>query len=491
MRQHRRVIQLDTRGLVSQRIDSDARSAYAGGVHSVDALMPFARAAAASGHPFAWLDSRLGSGATPHGRSYLILGGVDTPGEQLTYSVTTGVTHVRSVDGTVNHTQRSVFDELRDRWAPTSISVLHDADSQTLAFAGGWVGWFGYGCAADTLSLDPAIVGAIDVPDAWWLRAGSWLCWNHQTGEVTEHGTPGLLDWLNGVEVSAAAEVPRGEPPKWRDSRHAYLRNIAAAQDRIAAGDAYQLCVTTTVSGQGAIDAFEVYSDLRSRSGSHHGAFVRGGGVDIASITPELFLTISPGGTMTTKPIKGTRPRSDDVERDQMNRSELRASAKECAENTMIVDLMRNDLGRVAKIGSVAVPSLLEVESYPTVHQLVSTVTAALDSQHHRIDAIRSVFPTGSMTGAPKISSVRILSDIEGGPRGVYSGALGYLSNDGSVDLAVVIRTLVATSDGWSIGTGGGITALSVPTEEVDEVALKARALLAALGWDSAPSDSI
>ena len=154
----------------------------------------------------------------------------------------------------------------------------------------------------------------------------------------------------------------------------------------------------------------------------------------------------------------------------------------------MIVDLMRNDLGRIAELGSVSVPSLLDVEEYAHVHQLVSTVQARLRHPLTALDVVRAAFPAGSMTGAPKLSAMTILHGLEAGPRGVYSGAFGYLGVDGSADLAMVIRSIVLTPSGASIGTGGGITALSVADEEIEETRVKARALLAVLG---AASDTV
>jgi anthranilate/para-aminobenzoate synthase component I len=155
----------------------------------------------------------------------------------------------------------------------------------------------------------------------------------------------------------------------------------------------------------------------------------------------------------------------------------------------MIVDLMRNDLGRIAELGSVSVPNLLEVEEYAHVHQLVSTVRARLRHPLTALDVVRAAFPAGSMTGAPKRSAMTILHELEGGPRGVYSGAFGYLGVDGGADLAMVIRSIVLTPRGASIGTGGGITALSVADEEVEETRVKARALLAVLGAASDPPE--
>ena len=226
----------------------------------------------------------------------------------------------------------------------------------------------------------------------------------------------------------------------------------------------------------------DAYLALRAGSPSHHGGLLRFGDTALLSASPEQFLTVTPGGLITTKPIKGTRARSRMADRDRELRDELEGSDKERAENLMIVDLMRNDLGRIAELGSVQVTNLLAVESYAHVHQLVSTVEARLAAGLTGVDAVASCFPAGSMTGAPKISAMTILDALECGPRGLYAGAFGYLGRNGAVDLAMVIRSIVLSPDGASIGTGGGITALSDPLEEIEETRLKAAALLAVLG---------
>ena len=186
--------------------------------------------------------------------------------------------------------------------------------------------------------------------------------------------------------------------------------------------------------------------------------------------------------------VVASRPRGADADLDARLRRELLESEKERAENLMIVDLMRNDLGRIAELGTVTVPSLLEVEEYAHVHQLVSTVRARIRHPLTVLDVVQAAFPAGSMTGAPKRSAMTILHELEEGPRGVYSGAFGYLGVDGSADLAMVIRSIVLTARGASVGTGGGITALSVADEEIEETRVKARALLEVLGAASGVS---
>jgi len=186
-----------------------------------------------------------------------------------------------------------------------------------------------------------------------------------------------------------------------------------------------------------------------------------------------------------TRPIKGTRPRGQDAESDAALAAELAVDAKERAENVMIVDLMRNDLSRVCVPGSIRVDALWEVETYPAVHQLVSTVSGTAAEGVTVGDLFAAAFPAGSMTGAPKLSAMTRLHDLEAGPRGVYAGCFGYIGDDGGLDLAMVIRSIVVDGDRAVVGAGGGITWGSVAAREVGEVATKARAPLAALGAET------
>ena len=251
----------------------------------------------------------------------------------------------------------------------------------------------------------------------------------------------------------------------WHETDAQYLANIAACQDAIREGEAYQLCLTTEAEIDGAFDPVVIYARLRAQSPSHHGALLRIGGVSLLSSSPERFLEVDPGpgAIVRTHPIKGTRPRDPDATSDARLRDELLASEKERAENIMIVDLMRNDLARVSEPGSVTVPSLLDVESYAQVHQLVSSIEGRLRAGLDGIDAIAACLPAGSMTGAPKQRATEILDTLERRARGLYAGAFGYLGRDGRVDLAMTIRSIVLDERGATIGTGGGITALSVP----------------------------
>jgi para-aminobenzoate synthetase component 1 len=420
----------------------------------------------------------------------------------------------------------SIFDVLRAELpaGPNAAAALAgpstSAPGEEPALGLGWVGWLGYGLAqppgAASVEKDAA-------PDAAMLFVDRAIAFDHAAGTVTllvavpepDAGEAGpewaahLEAWAHDIgERLAVARATATEPPpaaepatappatappatappvvRWRHDSATYARLIGACQERIAAGDAYQLCLTNEVTIAGDFDPAEVYRRLRTTSPSHHGGYLRFGPHALLSASPEEFLSVSPGGRLRTKPIKGTRPRSPDPVVDSRLSAELLASDKERAENLMIVDLMRNDLGRVARLGSVAVTALLQVESYPHVHQLVSTVEAVLAPGLGAVDAIEACFPAGSMTGAPKASAMAILSSLEAGDRGVYAGAFGYLGLDGAVDLAMVIRSIVLSPTGASIGTGGGITALSVAGEEIEETRIKAAALIRAVLASSA-----
>ena len=392
----------------------------------------------------------------------------------------------------------TIFDFLRGR-----IRVAPGSDGLPL----GWVGWFGYELRTQTMAAPGGTAAAVRRsrhPDAALLDVDRIIAFDHARGTVEliaigARWTPEIAGWRDETERRLAAigpdggsrttastrvgEVRAGEPPvaRWRNGDDAYAQQIEACQVAIRDGEAYQLCLTSEASVVTHPHPLDAYLAVRSTSPTHHGGFVRVDGVTLISASPEQFLTVR-DGVVESRPIKGTRPRGETPADDRRLVHELESSGKERAENLMIVDLMRNDIGRVAEVGSVTVPTLLAVETYAHVHQLVSTVRGRLASGKHPVDAIVACFPAGSMTGAPKSRAVEVLDHLEQRARGIYSGAFGYVGVDGTVDLAMVIRSIVLDADGATIGAGGGITALSDPIEEIAEVRLKAAALLRALG---------
>ena len=260
-----------------------------------------------------------------------------------------------------------------------------------------------------------------------------------------------------------------------------YQRRVVELKEQIAAGNIYEANLTRRMDLPFDGDAWALYQALRRASPAPFASFMDLGEVAILGSSPERFLRVSAEGDVESRPIKGTRPRGRSANEDAALEAELARSEKDRAENLMIVDLVRNDLGRVCDLGSVDVPELMTVERYASVFQLVSTVTGKLGRGNDRFDLIASAFPPGSMTGAPKIAAMRLLDGLEPVRRGVYSGALGYLDVRGGMDLAVVIRTLLVRDGRVHLHAGGAVVADSDPRQEYEESLDKARAMFAAL----------
>jgi para-aminobenzoate synthetase len=285
-------------------------------------------------------------------------------------------------------------------------------------------------------------------------------------------GSPALV----GMTHPIASEMIQ---PRHR--RPAYLDAVADCLEQIRNGESYEVCLTNAVTAPVSIDPRRTFSWLRRTSPVPYGALLEFPDVAILSASPERFLTVGCDRAVESKPIKGTRPRGATFAEDSALHDDLATNAKDRAENLMIVDLIRNDLGKVCEIGTVHVPRLFEVETYAPVHQLVSTIRGMLRPGASAVDCVRATFPGGSMTGAPKLRTMQIIDRLEGGPRGFYSGALGWFGLSGAADLSIVIRTLTATKDRVSFGVGGAIIALSDAQEEFEETVVKSRAMVTAL----------
>lgn len=362
-------------------------------------------------------------------------------------------------------------------------------------FFGGWVAAFGYEFGVALLGIEPAVDTAAP---AFALRIDVVLAVNHEQRRAELRGpdSRSLDAWWDrfGGETIGAAPVERLPVEHsadlrnafWRRNDEGYVEQVETCKKRIGDGDAYVLCLTDTVTAADAnVRPLELYLRVRAGGGATRGAVIVAGSRALISASPERFLSVA-GGEVSTHPIKGTRPRGNDPEADHRLARELRSDMKERSENLMIVDLMRNDLSRVCVPGTVRVEGFLRVESHPHVHQLVSTVTGTLRPGSGVVDALRSTFPGGSMTGAPKHRAVEILAELEAAPRALYSGCFGWIDAAGDAELAMTIRS-VELRGGTDvqvearIGAGGGITADSDPESELREKYLKAVPLLTAL----------
>jgi para-aminobenzoate synthetase len=361
-------------------------------------------------------------------------------------------------------------------------------------FAGGFVGYFGYELKQECGSPGPH---RSEQPDALFIFADRFLAFDHVAREIYlvalfEEGGASPDSWFDAMQ-DGLARLGVPPPPGYGDqqapvvfrlqhSRTEYMARIAAALREIHAGETYEVCLTNKLVVEDvSVDNFSLYRILQRINPAPFSAFLKFPGVSVLSSSPERFLRVDRQGRVEAKPIKGTAPRSADPNEDIRLAQQLRSDEKNRSENLMIVDLLRNDLGRVCETGSVSVPKLMDVETYATVHQLVSTVQGRLAARYSVIDCIKSAFPGGSMTGAPKIRTMEIIDRLEGSARGVYSGSIGYLSLNGTADLNIVIRTIVAADQRLSIGVGGAIVALSDPAAEFEETMLKAKAIVQAI----------
>ncbi|MFL5873584.1 MAG: aminodeoxychorismate synthase component I [Solirubrobacterales bacterium] len=283
------------------------------------------------------------------------------------------------------------------------------------------------------------------------------------------------------------AVVRRGSPaspltsPTLSRPRDQYLDDIDTCLGHLRAGDSYEICLTNQLQLDLDVDPLDLYRRLRRANPAPFASYLRFGDLAVLSSSPERFLSVSRGGEAEARPIKGTSRRGSTPEEDAVLAAALAGDEKNRAENLMIVDLLRNDLGAVCEVGSVEAPEMMAVETYETVHQLVSAVRGKLRPDSSALDCVASCFPPGSMTGAPKRRTVEILARLEGGPRGVYSGAIGWFGLGGAADLSVAIRTIVLAGGEATIGAGGAIVLQSDPAHEYEEMLLKAAAALRAI----------
>ena len=357
-----------------------------------------------------------------------------------------------------------------------------------LPFAGGAMGYFAYDLGRRVERLPAVAANDIALPDMaigfydWalvvdHLERRAWL-----VGEGRDEKT---FDEWQSLLAAAEPETPVAFCPSFQVlsavhanmTRAEYADRFERIKRYLRDGDCYQVNLTQRFSARAAGDPWDAFKYLRQLNPAPYSAFLRVPGGAVLSSSPERFLKVC-DGVVETKPIKGTRPRHADPEGDQRMVEELRHSLKDRAENLMTVDLLRNDIGKNCAIGSVRVPTLFAVESFATVHHLVSTITGRLVPGRHALDLLRGCFPGGSITGAPKLRAMEIIEELEPHRRSVYCGAIGYIGFDGSMDTNIAIRTMVYHNGQMHAWAGGGIVTDSVMEDEYQESLDKAAAML-------------
>ncbi|MEU0407017.1 aminodeoxychorismate synthase component I [Streptomyces griseorubiginosus] len=471
---------------------------------AVDTEAAFTRMYAASPRAF-WLDSAL----VEEGRARFSFFGDDSGplAEFVRYDVASGRCEIERAGRPTRKVSASVFDYLGRQLTSRRV----DGSGLPFDFTGGYVGYFGYEMKGDCGSPNRH---SSEVPDACWLFADRLIAVDHLKrftyavclAEDTPQAAKEAEDWLESTlaqltfiateptepreptqptaptdrSLAPSPDLTAAEPWLVRD-RAAYLADIEVCQRELRSGTSYEICLTNAARLPAPPDPYAFYRVLRRVNPAPYAAFLRFRDVDVAGSSPERFLRVSRDGVAEARPIKGTAPRGADPAEDARLRDALAADAKTRAENLMIVDLLRNDLGRVSRTGSVRVTRLMATETYATVHQLVSTVEGRLRDGVDAVDCVRACFPGGSMTGAPKLRTMEIIDSLETEARGVYSGALGYLGCGGGADLNIVIRTAVFADGLMHLGAGGAIVLDSDPVAEYDEMLLKTAAQMRAL----------
>ena len=350
-----------------------------------------------------------------------------------------------------------------------------------------WVGFLGYAARPDLPAIADPDPRAIE---SCMMRVRRFVTFDHarhRVRAVAPHEEEAA--WQEEVAGLLFATRGAGSPPPaspaavvstWDEQR--YRAAFAAVQNQLRLGNSYETNLTFRTVVESAAGPLDTYRRLRRINPAPYAAYITHRGTSLLSASPERFATVGPDRVLETRPIKGTTARDSDPDRDVEAARRLTLDPKFRGENLMIVDLLRNDMARVCALGSVEVTDLMHVESYPTVHQLITTIRGRLRDDVDTLDALWSLFPGGSMTGAPKLRTMEIIAEVEDSARGPYSGAVGWVLDDGSADLGIVIRSLVHRDGRYTIGTGGGITVSSAVDEEFDEAAWKASRLLGALG---------
>ncbi|SIT19329.1 para-aminobenzoate synthetase [Thalassolituus maritimus] len=433
-----------------------------------------------------WLDSALVRGFS----RFSYIGDAAGPhAEYLSYRVTNKELTIKYQDE-VTTKHESILDYLDQKLKTRYI----ETEGLPFDFNLGYVGYLGYEIKADCGYSSPH---ASPTPDAAFVFCDRIIAFDHEENTAylvcldDEDHYDRAEQWLNDISskldnMQAAPHWTRSLKPSpikqtMRLDKDEYLDRINKIKAKIKQGESYEVCLTNMLFHDVEIDPLNTYRALRDSNPAPYATYLNYEDVSVLSSSPERFIAINANGSIESKPIKGTRKRGASVQEDEALYLDLKTNEKDRSENLMIVDLLRNDIGKVSDLGSVHVHNIFAVESYATVHQLVSTVRGKLRRSASTIDCIRACFPGGSMTGAPKKRTMEIIDDLEGGARGIYSGSIGFIGLNGSADFSIAIRTIVVYGDNVTVGVGGAIIDLSNQEEELEEMLLKSRALVKAL----------
>ncbi len=372
----------------------------------------------------------------------------------------------------------ALLHQMQEQWLP-HVELNNELD---LPFVGGALGYFSYDLGRRVETMPEVAEKDLNTPDMavglyeWAVVVDHKLKKACLVGQNIEQA----WQWLN--EQKAEQTVDFALSGAWQSNmtKESYATRFDKVQEYLLSGDCYQINLAQRFNAPYQGSEWQAYLKLESANQAPFSAFIRMPESSILSISPERFLELK-DRVIETKPIKGTRPRSEDPKKDNANAHDLQTAEKDQAENLMIVDLLRNDIGRVASPGSVHVPKLFDIESFPAVHHLVSTIRANLDEQYAPADLLRACFPGGSITGAPKVRAMQIIEELEPHRRSAYCGSIGYISRHGRMDTSITIRTLVAEKNKLYAWAGGGVVADSDCASEYQETLDKLSKILPAL----------
>ena len=395
---------------------------------------------------------------------------------------TIGAKTTVSVNETCEVSESDPF-ELLDQYQQQLLPAT--SEHPELPFTGGALGYFSYDLGRRVEALPSLAKRDISAPDMavglyeWAVIVDHKL----KAACIVGQNIDSHLDWLTSQSKHNAVIQPAfGLTTPWQSnmSQDSYANKFDSVQEYLLSGDCYQINLAQRFRADYQGSEWLAYEKLEQYNSAPFSGFIRLADCAIISVSPERFLELN-SGTIETKPIKGTRPRSENPMIDDANAQDLVNADKDQAENLMIVDLLRNDIGRVAKPGSVHVPKLFDIESFPAVHHLVSTIRADLDNQYSATDLLRACFPGGSITGAPKVRAMQIIEELEPHRRSAYCGSIGYISRNGRMDTSITIRTLVAENNTLYAWAGGGVVFDSDCASEYQETLDKLSRILPVL----------